>query len=478
MTELPVGWCEIRTDEAGRIDLGRQRSPKYHSGSNMQPYLRVANVFEDRIDTSDVKTMHFEPADFERFRLSPGEVLLNEGQSPQFLGRPAIYRGDPPNIAFTNSLIRFRANDAVLPEWALAVFRHHMHSGRFTQESRITTNIAHLSSNRLASVEFRVPPRAEQQRIVLALDEAFSKLDAGEAALRTVRQKLKRMREAVLAAAVTGQLVPQDSTDTTASKLLADFGVVPMGEVQRVIPIGWEWARVGDLAEVISGPAFPSSEFKGPSEGIRLLRGENIEPGRLRWRDTKTWPDSLIGGFEHLCVGGDDLILAMDRPLVTAGLKLARVKATDLPALLVQRVARIRARNPKLIGIITITLQESRFSSHLLRGQVGTQLPHITLRDIRDYPIAVPPEAEQHRIVEEVERQFSVLDACERAVDAGLARSAALRRSVLRAAFEGRLVPQDSTDEPASVLLERVRAERAASGPAKHGRGRKKVETS
>ena len=201
MTDLPHGWAEVRTDEAGAIDLGRQRSPRYHQGPNMKPYLRVANVFEDRIDASDLKTMHFEPADFERFKLLPGEVLLNEGQSPEWLGRPAIYRGDPPDVAFTNSLLRFRPCAAVKPEWALAVFRHHMHAGRFARESRITTNIAHLSSRRLSAVEFRVPPLAEQGRIVKAIEEAFSKLDAGEAGLRTVRQLLKRMRDAILAAA-------------------------------------------------------------------------------------------------------------------------------------------------------------------------------------------------------------------------------------------------------------------------------------
>src|SRR5689334_13626612 len=100
MTELPGGWVEVRTDEAGRLDLGRQRSPKYHDGPNMKPYLRVANVFEDRIDCSDLKTMHFDPVAFERSKLHPGDVLLNEGQSPEWLGRPAIYRGYPPDVAF------------------------------------------------------------------------------------------------------------------------------------------------------------------------------------------------------------------------------------------------------------------------------------------------------------------------------------------------------------------------------------------
>lgn len=142
--ELPSGWRTTTVSDAGETALGRQRSPKFHRGPNMKPYLRVANVFEDRIDASDVKEMHFDEHDFAKYRLEEGDVLLNEGQSPALLGRPAIYRGDPPDIAFTNSLIRFIPGPDITSEWALLVFRRHMHSGRFMKESRITTNIAHL----------------------------------------------------------------------------------------------------------------------------------------------------------------------------------------------------------------------------------------------------------------------------------------------------------------------------------------------
>ena len=90
---------------------------------------------------------------------------------------------------------------------------------------------------------------------------------------------------------------------------------------------------------------------------------------------------------------------------------------------------------------------------------------------MKSFPVPLPPTEEQRRIVAEVERQFSFIEACERAIDVGLARSAGLRRSVLKAAFEGKLVPQDPSDEPASVLLERIRAERAAAPKAaRHSR--------
>ena len=99
----------------------------------------------------------------------------------------------------------------MLPEWALTVFRHHLHSGRFMRESRITTNIAHLSAGRFAEVEFRLPPIAEQERIVAAIAAQFSRLDAGVSLLMSAQRKLKRLRASVLEAAVSGTLIGQTS---------------------------------------------------------------------------------------------------------------------------------------------------------------------------------------------------------------------------------------------------------------------------
>lgn len=207
----PPDWRLTTVGTAGTVELGRQRHPDWHTGSNMKPYLRVANVFEDRIDARDLKEMHWEGTTFDRFRLHPGDVLLNEGQTPELLGRPAIYRGDPAEVAFTNSLIRFKAANDVLPEFALLVFRRHMHAGRFTKESRITTNIAHLSASRLKAVEFPVPPLDIQRAIVKTASErldAFSKLDL---TIAKEQDRAAALRRALLTAAYSGQLTGASS---------------------------------------------------------------------------------------------------------------------------------------------------------------------------------------------------------------------------------------------------------------------------
>jgi len=128
----------------------------------------------------------------------------------------------------------------------------------------------------------------------------------------------------------------------------------------------------------------------------------------------------------------------------------------------------LRAAEPRYVALLIDSPLGQRT---LAAASRGVAVMGVNVRDPRLLPVPLPPAAEQVRIVAEVDRHFTFIDACERAVDAGLARSAALCRSVLEAAFEGKLVPQDPSDEPASVLLDRIRAEReAAPKPARKRR--------
>ena len=220
LPELPRGWCWTSVEQVGMVQLGRQRAPQHHQGSNMRPYLRVANVFEDRIDTSDVMRMNFTPAEYETYRLEYGDILLNEGQSPELLGRPAMYRDEVPGACFQNTLIRFRATGAVHRNYALTVFLHYLHSGRFAKESTITTNIAHLSAGRFSRIEFPLPPLAEQRRIAAEVERRLSVVQEMEAALVANLARAERLRQSILKRAFEGKLVPQDPSDEPAGMLL------------------------------------------------------------------------------------------------------------------------------------------------------------------------------------------------------------------------------------------------------------------
>jgi type I restriction enzyme S subunit len=232
------------------------------------------------------------------------------------------------------------------------------------------------------------------------------------------------------------------------------------------LPTGWSWTTVSGVASVDVGFAFKSAAYA--KAGIRLLRGENIQPGSLRWLDTKYWPESKIDTSRHIKVDCGDIILAMDRPVVSAGLKIARVTSSDVPCLLVQRVARLRS---SIVSndYLYYALSSPDFVKHIVvGGQTGTQLPHVSGSRIENFSVPLPPRLEQHRIVDNLDSYLTRLDAAAeglKRVEANLKR---YRASVLKAAVEGRLVPTEAElarkegreYEPASVLLERILKER------------------
>src|SRR5262249_46438631 len=152
-------------------------------------------------------------------------------------------------------------------------------------------------------------------------------------------------------------------------------------------------------------------------------------------------------GFEHLLVEEGDIILAMDRPLISSGLKVARAIAEDLPCLLVQRMARFRLADKGTTTFLYYSAQTHDFVTHLLGGQTGTQLPHISGSGIASFCTPLPPPEEQETISAEVERQLTDLSATGDYVEASLKRADRLRQSILKEAFAGRLVPQDPNDE-------------------------------
>ncbi|WP_417746688.1 restriction endonuclease subunit S [Rosistilla oblonga] len=221
LPELPDSWCWARISQVGHVQLGRQRSPKHHTGTHMRPYLRVANVFEDRIDISDVMEMNFTPAEFENYALRYGDILLNEGQSHELVGRPAMYRDEVPGCCFTNTLVRFRVADGLDRDFALRVFLAYLKNGRFQKIASITVNIAHLGAGRFAELEFPLPPEEEQAEIVRIVDELYTQIDAAELAVKHGMKRAARLRQSILKDAFEGKLVAQDPADEPASELLA-----------------------------------------------------------------------------------------------------------------------------------------------------------------------------------------------------------------------------------------------------------------
>lgn len=251
--QLARPWQLTTIANAGEIQIGKARSPKSRSGPNMRPYLRVANVQENRIDTADIHEMNFTPAEFEKYKLISGDVLLNEGQSPDLVGRPAMFRGEVDNCCYQNSLIRFRSHEDTSPAFALLIFRYYLHSGRFREAARWSTNIAHLSVRRFAPIEFPKVPLAEQEAIV---GEATRLLDYAARLTGTLDETLGRVagvRDKVLTGAFH---VVQDLSDARqmAEAQLSTLQEEPPGGDRQVQSSSTSGRRGGPrpLLEVLS----------------------------------------------------------------------------------------------------------------------------------------------------------------------------------------------------------------------------------
>jgi type I restriction enzyme S subunit len=155
----PKGWPVEKIGELGRVQLGRQRAPKYQTGKCVRPYVRVANVFEDEIDVSDLLGMDFDENDFAKYRLEHGDILLNEGQSIELVGRPAMWRDEIADCCFQNTLVRFQPDRSrMLPDFALAAMLNYYRSGALSKISSKTSNVAHLGAARFAALSLYCPP--------------------------------------------------------------------------------------------------------------------------------------------------------------------------------------------------------------------------------------------------------------------------------------------------------------------------------
>ncbi len=480
MTQLPRGWALACIDDLVSADGlfcdGDWVESKDQSPGGEVRLTQLADVGEGKWrDRSD---RHLTRDAAERLRctfLEAGDVLV--ARMPDPLGRACLFPGDPkPSVTVVDVAVIRPGPAGIRSDWLMWAINAPGTREQIEAAQSGTTR-KRISRRHLGSVKLGVPPLPEQGRIVTAVEEAFSLLDAGEAGLRTARTRLKRMRDSVLVAAVTGQLVPQDPTDTPAAHELATLGVESAGvQSLQELPASWMWVRLGSIASEVRNGVFASRPSADPP-GIPILRIGAVRPmsldlGDVRYADLDAG-DPAVG--RALLEGGDLLFTRYNGNPEFVG-ACAAVPSSIRRVLHPDKLIRVKVDAaialPRFVEIAASAGASRTFTRSVTKttaGQAG-----ISGRDLKRMPLPLPPVAEQVRIVTEVERQFSFIEAAERAVTAALTRSRGLRRSVLKAAFEGRLVPQDPSDEPASVLLERVAAERAAA-PRSARRGRTKV---
>ena len=167
---------------------------------------------------------------------------------------------------------------------------------------------------------------------------------------------------------------------------------------QHKLSVEWSRVRLGDTADLLTGFPFKSDRYVSDSAAPRLLRGDNIAQGHLRWDGVKRWPAEAVAPNAQFWLREGDVVLAMDRPWIEAGLKFSSVRRSDLPALLVQRVARLRGGEDLDTRFLKYVIGCRDFSDYIVSVQTGTVVPHISARQIEGYEYPLPPLPEQRAI--------------------------------------------------------------------------------
>ena len=352
------------------------------------------------------------------------------------------------------------------------------------------TTFESIRGDNLRSHLLPLPPLAEQHRIVVEIETQFTRLDASVAALRRAQANLKRYRASVLKAACEGRMAPTEAelarsegreyepAAVLLERMLADRRARWESQEHRQgkykepappntsglpeLPEGWVWATVEHviLGTPQNGLYKPKSQYGG---GIPILRIDDFQDFALRERELLRC--LRISAKEIGTYGLEVGQLVVNRVNSPSHLgKCLVVPESLLPAVFESNMMRITT-NPLVSKYFLACYLRSKDGRACLTANAkwAVNQASINQTDVCMTPMPLPPLAEQHRIVAEVERQLSVVQQAEATVGASLARAERLRQSILKQAFSGKLVPQDPDDEPASALLERIKAEREAA---------------
>lgn len=192
-------------DCVAEIKLGRQRSPKNHTGERMIPYLRAANVDWNRLRLDSIKEMHFSEKEQVVHALQPLDILLTEASgSVTEVGKSAIYHGEVPRACFQNTLLRVRCH-SIDPEFMHKYLPAEAIMGKFMPESR-GMGIHHLGRQRLAQWPIDVPAQSEQRTTVDRIEQAMSAVTRLNTQLEKCVRHVKLLRKSLLSAAFSGLL--------------------------------------------------------------------------------------------------------------------------------------------------------------------------------------------------------------------------------------------------------------------------------
>lgn len=285
-----------------------------------------------------------------------------------------------------------------------------------------------LEQQFLAETILPLPPKGEQVAIAAFLDREIAKIDALIEEQRRLIALLKEKRQAVISHAVTKGLDPHLP--------MRDSGIEWLGEV----PAHWTVAPLKRVATVLAGYAFSANAFSRNNENWRLLRGVNLSVSGIRWNDdTVYWERSEDDGLSAWELRVGDVVLGMDRPWIGDGLRVAEITDDDLPCMLLQRVAAVRADCPSAQRFILHCLRHEAFFHHCAPEMTGVSVPHISGGQIEEFRMPVPPADEMSAISAHIESRSSEFAELISAAQSAIKLLSERRSALISAAVTGKI---------------------------------------
>ncbi len=457
--------------------------------------IKVSAMTWGKFDESENKAVppnqQFDPSN----EIQPDDLLLSRSNTPELVGASVLVPHCRSRLLLSDKSLRLVVSREIHRGWLWRILLSPNVRGQFTATATGTSNsMRNVSQEKVRNVQLILPPRGEQERISEKVDELFSDLDAGVAALERAKANLKRYRAAVLKAAVEGRLTQEwrsahpdvepasellkrilterrckweadklaeyEAKGTPPPKNWKDKYKEPVGPDTKALsklPEGWCWSSLQQLAEIGTGTT--------PKRGTARF----YEGGTIPWvTSTAVNQSNVFAGTEFVtetAVNETNLRLYPPHTLIVAlygeGKTRGKVSELQIDATINQALgALVFYGISSDIRPYVKTFLEANYVN-LRRKAAGGMQPNLNLGLLSETPVALPPLDEQRVSVDEVEARFSIQSAISEQLHANLQRCRRLRQSILKRAFEGQLVAQSRDDEPATALLDRTRQQRS-----------------
>lgn len=466
MSELPEGWatCQLG-DLLCRIQAGKSVKCDERPPEGDEPGLvKISAVTWGEFDEIESKTLLTAEGLDQRNKIRPGDLLISRANTLELVGAPVIVQTITKNLYLSDKVLRLELPES-LRQWALVCLRSE--SGRNQIESLATGNqlsMRNISQDALRTIEMPLPPEAEQKMIAQKLDALLAQITALKIRANAVPILIQRMRMSMLASLMTGSgaasSTVDDCTPSARIKLM-------LGSELIELPVGWTVAPLGSLLDssrkLCYGVVQPGPEVES---GVDLIRVCDIHGGHISWENLRKILPSVDDEYQRSRIAIGDILLS-----IVGTIGRAAIVRKDSDANIARAVARLSVDRSRLTPEwLFLWLTSPQVQWWLVSSSKEVARKTLNLKDLSELPVPLPPAEVQARIVHHVDQMFALTDQLEAKVAMAKQRIDTLTQSILAKAFRGELVPQDPNDEPASVLLERIRAQRTAAPKPKRGR--------